>query len=222
MLNNLKVLYVEDEDFIRENIVEALTFMSVNVTAFENGTQAYEHFLKDTPDIIITDIEMPKCNGLELIEKIRKHNKNVKIMITTAYTNTEYFLKAVELNLLKYFIKPISLMELKDTLVKCSNLSKLEDNNKKYFNEEDFYDLDTDKLFINHCEIKLDFHERKLLKLLLKNSNQVVSYEEIEALIWKKDMTAAALRSLVRNLRQKLPENMIKNSQSLGYKVLVQ
>ncbi|QKF83122.1 response regulator transcription factor [Halarcobacter ebronensis] len=218
MFENLTVLYAEDEDFIRENVVEALEFMRINVIAVKDGYEAYVEYLKQKPNIIITDIEMPGMNGLELAEKIRKVDNKTPIVITTAYTNVEYFLKAVELQLIKYLLKPITLIDLKNTLNKC--IENLKDTTSIIsLNSCSTYDLYNHILIVEGKEKKLDAHERQLLELLLKYRNHVVSYEQIESTIWEDGMSNAALRSLVRNLRQKLPEDIISNISKMGYRI---
>lgn len=223
MFKSFNVLYAEDEDFIRENVIEALEFMNMNVTSVSNGKEAYKEYLKNKPDIVIADIEMPHTNGLELASKIRKDDKETQIIIATAYTNTEYFLKAVELNLVKYLLKPISLVDLKNALSICiENIESLKEKLNKYFNEKDYYNLTKKCLYVNDTVVRLDYHEREFLELLLRNSQRVVTYEEMEREIWDNNMSSAAVRSLVRNLRKKLPCDAIENISKIGYKVVVQ
>ena len=223
MSKSLNVLYAEDEDFIRENVVEVLEFLSITTTAVSNGEEAYKAYLKKRPDIIIADIEMPLLNGLDLSKKIRENDKDIQIIITTAYTNTEYFLKAVELNLVKYLLKPISLKELKKALSICvENLDHTSEKCNLYFNKNDYYNLSQRRLLMNGEIIKLDFHEREFLELLLKNPQRIISYEEMEKEEWDNNMSSAAVRSLVRNLRKKLPFSAIENISKTGYKVLLQ
>ena len=223
MFKSFNVLYAEDEDFIRENVIEALEFMNMNVTSVSNGKEAYKEYLKNKPDIVIADIEMPHTNGLELASKIRKDDKETQIIIATAYTNTEYFLKAVELNLVKYLLKPISLIDLKNALSICiENIESSKEKLNKYFNEKDYYNLTKKCLYVNDTVVRLDYHEREFLELLLRNSQRVVTYEEMEREIWDNNMSSAAVRSLVRNLRKKLPCDSIENISKIGYKVVVQ
>jgi len=223
MFKSFNVLYAEDEEFIRENVIEALEFMNMNVTSVTNGKDAYKEYLKNKPDIIIADIEMPHLNGLELASKIRKNDKETQIIIATAYTNTEYFLKAVELNLVKYLLKPISLVDLKNALtVSIENIENIKEKLNKYFNEKDYYNLTKKCLYVNENVVRLDYHEREFLELLLRNSQRVVTYEEMEREIWDNNMSSAAVRSLVRNLRKKLPEDAIENISKIGYKVVTQ
>jgi DNA-binding response OmpR family regulator len=221
MLKDITILYAEDEDFIRENMVETLEFFSAHVIAVADGKTAYEMYQKEKPDIIIADIEMPGMNGLELAELIRKKDKNVQILITTAYTNTEYFLKAVELQLVKYLLKPVRLIDLEKALSICKENIHALYNPVKYFNDKDYYDIKSGQLIVNSEEVYLDFHEKKFFDLLVKTAGRIVSYEELESTIWRNGMSESAVRSLVFNLRKKLPEGVIKNIPKTGYKVVI-
>lgn len=222
MFKKLNILYAEDEEFIRDNLIEALEFMGMNVKAVTNGEDAYKQYLLEKPDIIIADIEMPHLSGLDLAKKVREKDNSTQIIIATAYTNTEYFLKAVELNLAKYLLKPISLIDLKNALETCiEKLDFNDENSDKYFNKEDYYSLSQRCLFVNKKVVRLDFHEREFLELLLRNSQRIVTYAEFESKVWDNNMSSAALRSLVRNLRKKLPENVIENVSKIGYKILL-
>lgn len=223
MLKDLDILYAEDEDFIRENTAEALKFMGFNVTSVNNGESAYEKYLEIKPDIVIADIEMPQLDGLSLAQKIRDKDKHTQILITTAYTNTEYFLKAVELNLVKYLLKPISLKDLKAVMDKCmANLEYNNENKNIYFSENDYYNMSEKCLMVNSRVVRLDFHEREFLELLLRNHKRVVTYTEFEQEIWEGNMSSAAVRSLVRNLRKKLPDNTVQNVSKIGYRINIQ
>lgn len=220
MLNNIKILLAEDEDLVRNQVVRALKFLSAKVIVAEDGIQAYNIYLKEKPDIIITDIEMPGMKGLELAEKIRKTDGTVQIIVATAYTNTEYFLKAVELNLAKYLLKPIKLLELEDALNTClENLSKIY-TYEKYFNDTDYYDERTRTLIVKEKEVDLNFQEKLFLEVLLENIGQVVSYQKLEERVWEQGMSEGAIRSLVFSLRQKLPNNTLKNVSKTGYRIL--
>lgn len=219
MFKNLSVLYAEDEDFLRENIKEALEFMLIDVVAVSNGEEAYEKYLELKPDIIIADIEMPILNGLKLVEKIRREDKHTQIIITTAYEDTSYLIKAVELHLVKYLLKPLNIIELKNALQIC--VENLKDfNNFRYLSETSYYDMSKRILTVKNNEVDLDFNEIKFLELLLKFPNQVVPYEQIENVIWEEGMDITNLRTLVKRLRHKIPKESIQNISKVGYKVV--
>lgn len=222
MFKNIKVMYVEDEDLIRNKVLDIFEIMSIEVIAFDNAKEAYINYQQIKPDILITDIEMKDMNGLELVKKIRDFDKKTPILITTAYTNTEYLLNAVELNLTKYLLKPIALIELTDALKMCmSIIGNKETDFKKYFNTNDYFDTKESKLILDNKIIDLDYKENVLLQLLIKNANQVVTYEQIETNVWNDEyMSMGALRTIIKRLRYKLPDN-IKNISKIGYKVII-
>ncbi|MFV0481820.1 MAG: response regulator transcription factor [Campylobacteraceae bacterium] len=221
LLENIKILYAEDEGFVRDNMVELLGFFYAHVIHAKDGKEAYSLYQKEKPDIIIADIEMPEMNGLELAEKIRQQDKKVQIIITTAYTNTEYLLKAVELNIAKYLVKPIFLPDIEKALGICMEGIMRFNNPRRYFNEKDYYDTKTKQLIVDGKEAYLDYHEKKFFELLIKTPGRVVSYNELENEIWQYGMSVASVRSLVFNLRCKLPDGIIKNIPKTGYKVVI-
>lgn len=86
--------------------------------------------------------------------------------------------------------------------------------------KEYMYDYNHKKFFYDSKQIKLTKKEILLIELLLKNSYRVVTYKELENNVWKEDvMTECAVRSLVRNLRKKIPCNLIENLSGVGYKL---
>ncbi len=114
--SNLTILYVEDEALIRQNAVEYLGRICKKVFEAEDGFEALKVYHDSKPDIIISDINMPRMNGLEFARKIRQTDKTTPIIIATAHTETDYLLKAVELQLIKYIVKPITSAKLQESL----------------------------------------------------------------------------------------------------------
>lgn len=115
----IKILYIEDEETIREPVSSALKLLYDTVTA-TNGEEGFELF-KKTPffyDLIITDINMPKMNGLELSKRIKSLNAAVPIIITSAFDDKEYLIKAIEIGINHYMIKPLDIMKLIEIIEK--------------------------------------------------------------------------------------------------------
>lgn len=210
------VLYVEDEDGIRNNIQEILNHFFKKVYTSNNASQAYNLYLENRPDLVITDIKMGKESGIDLIKKIRKNDSKIRIIITSAHTNLEYLLEASELHLVKYIIKPITqdkLQEAFEAFIKSHNSTKIYPLDKDYT-----FDLNK-SCIINKEEIfHLTKKEAKFLKLLI-TENRIITYEELENYIWDDTsiMTSNAMRLFVKNFRKKLPENFLKNIQGTGY-----
>lgn len=110
LLKNIKILYVEDEKNISEQVKYFFDRYVKEFHIANNGEEGLELFDKVNPDVVITDIQMPKMNGLDMIKQLRR--KDVPVIITTAYSDAEFFLKAIELKVDKFVIKPINLVEL--------------------------------------------------------------------------------------------------------------
>ncbi|HHS92007.1 MAG TPA: response regulator transcription factor [Campylobacterales bacterium] len=220
-LKDLIILYVEDEAPIRQNAVEYLSRHCDTVLEAQNAKEALNIYEKEKPHLIISDIKMPQMSGLEMTEIIRKNDKKIPIIITTAHTETAYLLKAVELNLVKYIVKPITTSKLQEALEMALELINETQVNLLKLSEETSFDLLNHTLFIKSERIKLTKNEQLLLELLAKHHQRVVSYQEIENLIWTYEgMSIDALRSLVRTLRKKLQGNYIENVSGIGYQLL--
>ena len=215
-LKSLTILYVEDESLIRKNALEYLSRYCAKVYEAEDGANGYGVYKKEQPNIIVTDIKMPKLSGLELAEKIRQEDKNTPIIITTAHTDTEYLLKAVELQLVKYVVKPITSDKLKGALaLACESLEEKQKSSIVYLD-----DTLNQSLFRDKELIKLTHNEQLFFDFLVKHKSRAITYEEIENLIWAYDgMSMDALRSLVRSVRKKLGGDFISNISGIGYRL---
>ena len=118
-LQNLTLLYAEDEEGIRKNIADSLSYYVKEVIEASNGVDAFELYSQRKPDIILSDIHMPILNGLEFVKKVRQEDKKIPIIMITAHTDKEYLLEAVELKMEKYIVKPIELEVLFGVFKKC-------------------------------------------------------------------------------------------------------
>lgn len=105
---NFSILYVEDEKELRESSSRFLRKIFPYVDIANNGQEGLEKYLQNSYDIVITDILMPKMNGLELIRYIREKNKKQEIIVTSANTDAENLTKAIQLEVTGYVIKPIN------------------------------------------------------------------------------------------------------------------
>ena len=223
MLKNFTILYVEDDDIVRKNALEYLRRISKEVIEAKNGKEAIKLWKNHKPDIIITDINMPHLNGLDMASYIRANDKNVQIIIATAYSDTHYLLRAVELQLVKYIVKPITKEKLYQALTQSIEL--IEDKSKfnLHLSKEYMYNAYEKVIYKNHQEIKLTKNELLFLDVLAHHHPRVVTYEEIESAIWAYDgMSQDAIRSLVRGIRKKVPKDSIENISGVGYKLHLQ
>ena len=91
----VSILVVEDEISLLKAYCEFLESLCNIVYPATNAKEAMEIYKKHRPDIILTDIKLPKTNGLDLIKQIRKKDKDTRIIIVSAYSNKEYSLSAI-------------------------------------------------------------------------------------------------------------------------------
>ncbi len=216
----IKILYVEDDDIARENGIEYLENYFEKIYEASDALIALKLYEKYQPDIIITDIQMPKLNGLEFVEKIRKTDSKTQVIVISAFSDKDYLLKAIELKLVKYLIKPIKENELKQALVSCMESIKNDTSNIIALNSEVTFDIFNLTLVKNGEIIKLRTKELDFLILLLKNKNRYVTYSEIENYVWlDSSMSKDALKTLVKNIKTKIPKELILNLSGTGYKI---
>lgn len=225
LLKNISILYVEDEKQTREEMASFLKELTSFLFVASSGEEALKIYHKKRPHIIISDINMPKLNGIEFIKQIRAKDLKTPIILLTAYNDVEYLLPAANLNIQSYIIKPITKLKIQQVLKDAINI--LEMNNSLYIRLNEELDYDKTSSEVIHQKIekeKLNKKEKELLNLLLDNSNRVVSYEEIEGKIWIQNdevMTSMALRTVVKNLRKKTSTRLIKNVSGHGYKIIL-
>ncbi|MBS4534729.1 DUF2294 family protein [Clostridium sp. D2Q-14] len=119
LLKNLKVLYVEDEEEILEQMTFFLKKRVGQLIVAEDGIKGLKAFKEYRPDIVICDLKMPYMDGLSMAREIRKISY-VPIIITTAFSDKEVILKAVDIGIENYIVKPIDVRELTDIMRKTA------------------------------------------------------------------------------------------------------
>ena len=146
-MNKYHALFVEDDADIQHYLMEILKDYFFDVLSASNGVEALEIFNNNKIDVLITDISMPKMNGLELIRNLKVNSSNLPVIVMSAYSDTEYFTKAISLGIDGYILKPIDMMQLDCLLNKV--IERLNDHdanikNSKLLNEyKDTIDIST-------------------------------------------------------------------------------
>ena len=222
MLNeNIDILVAEDEEELREYLVEYLQLFFKYVHSAKCGQEAYKIYLEKKPAIILSDINMPNMDGLSMISLIRERDKKTKIIVMSAYSDKEKLLSAIELNLITYLVKPIKLETLKELILNTIE-SINATSNKIYLYENIYWDRDTNRLYNGAKQIILKDKESMLMQLLCSKVNSAFSTENIFYKLYgdsEKEYSEYAITSLVKRLRTKLPKNSIQNEYGSGYKI---
>lgn len=217
ILSDKKVLYAEDEDGIRKNVVEILELFFEKVVAVDNGVSAMDEMMLNSYDVLIFDICMPHMDGLEAIKQVRLKNKKIPIIILSAHTEQNYLWRAVELKITKYLTKPYD----KDTLVaafKAVALELVDSNLQIKLNTECIYTPCTKSVVHNEKEIKLSKSESRLLEYFIKRVNQSVSFDDIYDYLWEFEAPSKeAIKAIIKELRKKIGKECLKNIYGIGY-----
>ena len=114
LLKRLTLLYVEDDEIIRNELSQLLANFFSQVLVAKDGKEGLRTFLEnqDTIDIVLTDINMPLYNGIEMVKKIRNIDSKISVIFATAYSDNEFLLDAIKLRVQEYIIKPIDIRKL--------------------------------------------------------------------------------------------------------------
>lgn len=121
ILKNISVLYVEDENDVREFTAKLLSSLLKKVYVAQDGLRGLETFEenKDEIDLVISDINMPKLDGLSMCEAIKKIKSEVPLVITSAHNDNSFLKKAIEIGVNNYAMKPIDLYQLVESIIKA-------------------------------------------------------------------------------------------------------
>ena len=140
--NNLKILYVEDDKVLNEQYQAFYERRCSELFVAFNGEEGLESFKQNKPDIVVTDIRMPTMDGLEMIQEIRKIDKNIPIVVTSAFNDQDYLLKAINQGVSRYVLKPFNrtlLRQIIDETIEFINLKKKEEYYKNITQE--YYEI---------------------------------------------------------------------------------
>lgn len=224
----LNILYIEDDKLITSKIKYVLEKYFNFVFIATNGEEALEILKYNSINLIISDINMPIMDGLEFLKRLREINSDLAFIFVTARNEADVMLKAIQLEISNYILKPINLHNFLFIVNKTIDkeyrkyLEKLNNNIIKL--SKDFYwDKKSKRLLKDDITIKLTKKELLLLDLLLTTNNKTYSFSEIIYHLWDDDDEVkdniSNLKNMISRLRNKIPELNIENIYGLGYKL---
>lgn len=217
-MNNLSILIAEDDMKLLNRLTSYLSMFCDTIYEATNGIEALEIYNQNSPNIILTDVNMPKITGIELIEKVRKNDNTTQIIILSGETQIKDLLKVISLNLVDYLVKPIQMEELKKTILKAINNISMGDS--ILLNFDYFWNKTTKSLYLKDEKVKLTSKETDFFNILVRKLNQSVSYEELHNNIYNyDDYSQSAIFTIVKRIRQKTEKELIQSCYKFGYKV---
>ncbi len=218
-LNSLTVLFVEDEKKLRDALEDAIGDEFAKFVVARDGDDGLKKFKKFKPDIVITDILMPIRDGLEMAKDIKQISRDTPIIVLSAFSEKERLLKAIDVGIDKYLIKPIDPDELMLTVNYIADdllyLDKVVELGNGYQ-----FDKNRRVLIKDANTISLTKKELLFISILVRNLGVFVLHDEIKRYVWtNKSVTDAAIRTFIKRVREKTGKEFIKNVPGLGYKL---
>ncbi len=221
ILKEFKVLLVEDEEKLASLLKNAIGDSFYSFTLAHDGKDGLEKFIKITPDIVITDITMPRLNGLEMAKEIRKIDSDIPIIILSAYSESDKFLGAIDIGVVKYFIKPFDPDELLDYI---ENLGEKIGSRTISLYDGFSFNLSAKSLYRDSKFVSLTKNEIKFVQLLLdknQDDKKIVDDETIKKTLWSDEVSDERLRTFVRRFRAKTSKALVKNIKGQGYQIVL-
>jgi len=225
MAKPIHILLAEDEPSLGQIVKESLESKDFQVTLCKDGEAAWNAFEKDTPDILVLDVMMPKKDGFTLAKEIRKHDKDVPILFLTAKSQTKDVVEGFQLGGNDYLKKPFSMEEL---IVRIHNLLRRSQDQEEHILHIGNYTFNPKKQQLQHQDeesISLTHREAELLYHLYLQRNEVMDRSVILKKLWGDDdfFNARSMDVFITKLRKKLekdPEIQIVNIRGFGYKLI--
>lgn len=234
---NKTVLFVEDDENIIKETSELLELIFPKVDIAHDGKEGilkYLDYKKESGkfyDLVITDIQMPNLNGIELTKLIYKENKEQLLIVLSAHSESHYLLELVNLGISHFIPKPLKYdtfvhvvyTKLKELDVNSSNDIKASPINIVNINNTLVWNKEIKQIHYKKENIKLTKKEILFIELLMKQSEQTHTVEEILNYLWADDENYAPdianLKNIISRLRKKLPTIDIENVYGFGYRI---
>lgn len=226
-MKKITLLYAEDEYITRRShVVYLQSRYNFKIYEANDGEKALALYKKYKPDIVLTDISMPNMSGLELSKEIRLISKKTKIIILTAHSEKDKLLEALNMQMVDYLIKPIKRKDLENSINIAVELltPNIVNNNIIYLDKRSQYNIETNEYHVDNKLIACTQSETQLLNLFCQNISKQFSAYDIFLHIWEsneKNYSATSIRTLIKNLRKKMPKGILINIYGGFYKLQI-
>lgn len=228
-MSNTKILFMEDEEIIREVLSEYLKMAGYQVTQVEDGQTALDHLLNEDYDLAILDIMVPQISGIEVLKAVHQQKPDLPIIMLTALGDEKTQVEAFNLQADDFIIKPASpiiLLKRIETVLRRSRYrveqARIEPSQITPASPQ--ADLTIDELAykaeFQGKDLELTVSEFMLLQKLFQHPHQVFTRDQLIDAVFGPDYFCSdrVIDTHIKNLRKKLPLDCIKTVIGLGYK----
>ncbi|KIH75729.1 Transcriptional regulatory protein, C terminal [Geoalkalibacter ferrihydriticus] len=220
-LSHLTLLYADDDTVLMESMVEIFREYVSHVITATHGEAAWSLYQEHRPDLVILDLAMPGCDGLEVARRICREDPDLPIALMTGHDSRENMLAAFPLRLLSFMVKPVDLETLDQFFRQGADLLARHGRYRMIFESGAVFDPILgevhDPAGARHI---LSRNEKKFLELMLARRGQLIDSDRICNEISRDNpdiMSCQGLRNLIHRLRRKLGKDVIVSQKDLGY-----
>ena len=219
------ILVVEDELLSLEYLVKILQERSFNVLFAHNGLEAYDQYINNKIDVILTDIRMPMKNGMEFVEQVRESNKIIPIIYMSAFAKVDVLLQTMKHHINGFLVKPVHIKEMfeciNEALERYTQIRQnLQEIDSVVLMGGACVNLRNKTVYYENQEIFFSKKEYSLLELLIINRMSIMPKEIIEEYLWQGiAISPSSVKTLVNKLRDKIGKDAIITVKNIGYRI---
>lgn len=216
----MKILLMEDDLILNEIIEEHLLEMGNEVITAFTGNEAEELLYSQKFDLLLLDVNVPDIKGFELLSDLRKNSIKTPAIFLTSLSLADDIERGFESGCDDYIKKPFELKELDLRINNIKRLFNISSTNKIDLPNNMILDRDNLVIIKENEEIHISKKEIEVLVYFTRNSDKIISIEELSSNVWvyEDSPNASTIRTYIKNLRKILGEDMITNIRGVGYR----
>lgn len=234
-MEKIKVLLVEDEQSLAMIMKDTMEPTGMSVTLAADGEEGLRVFFAEKPDVLVTDVMMPRMDGFEMVRRIREQDKLTPVLFLTARSSVNDVVDGFKMGGDDYLKKPFSLQEFMARVSRLAERQQLycQSSSSEPEDDDHWTGLGTYRLnpvtqqlaWQGHVE-ELSHREAELLRMLAEHVNDVVESHDILLALWGDDtlFNGRSLQVFITKLRHRLehdPQLRIVNVRGIGYKLII-
>ncbi len=215
-----RILVIEDEPDIQEMLCAYLRDAGYSVSTASDGIQAMDCFHRESWDLILLDLMLPKIDGYGVCELIRRES-DVPVIMVTALDTEENQIRGFDLQIDDYVTKPFSMPILLRKIAAVLRRTGSDAESRQLIYRDIVMDLDAYRVTVDGALLDLTTREFELLKELLQNQGRVLTRSVLLGQLWNYDFIGdeRIVDSHIKNLRKKLNRDYIETVRGVGYRV---
>lgn len=215
-----RILVIEDEASLQNILRIFLEDAGYQVTLADDGMDGIAAFHKDSFDLVLLDIMMPRLDGYSVCEMIRNES-STPVILLTALDDEDSQLKGFDLLADDYITKPFSMLLVLKRIEAVLRRSQAGEKSSVLAYQNVQLDTENYKVFVEGKEITLTAREFDILRLLMENQGRVFTREQLLDIIWNYDYLGddKIINTHIKNIRKKLGVDCIETIRGVGYRI---